>query len=119
MLQSSYLVVNSPNEHQGSVLGRVVAAESSLELLRNVNRVIAITHAMKEVRAEIAQERKQQHDERLKDFLSHREKEAMRCRNAVLPDWSPAETATKHLELEDCPKRSAFWTRLAERLITF
>ena len=43
-----------PPENQGSVLGRVVAGESSLELLVSIKRLIAITRAMEEVRGEIA-----------------------------------------------------------------
>jgi len=42
------------NLFEGSVLGRVVAGESSLELLININRVIAITRTLEDVRAQIA-----------------------------------------------------------------
>ena len=86
MLHHSNQVVNFSPENQDSVLGRIVAGESCLELLQNINRVIAYGRAIAEIRAELAAicaARKQPHTERLQAFLTLREDAAKRCREAL------------------------------------
>jgi len=48
----THLVVNSP--HKGSVLGRVVAGDSSLEILLTIHREMVLAAALAETRAELA-----------------------------------------------------------------
>src|SRR5689334_17641922 len=56
-LQPTALITPLHDPPEGSVLGRIVAGISSVEILRNINRIVAITRNLEEVPAEIEAER--------------------------------------------------------------
>ena len=74
------VVITPLHPHEGSVLGRIVAGQSCLELLVNINRVVAITRTLEEVRAKLAALR----------CVSIKEK----CKHGLLSIW--CAICTKH-----------------------
>src|SRR5437762_10333045 len=91
MLHHSNQVVNFSPENQDSVLGRIVAGESCLELLQNIKRFIAYGRAMAEIRAELAALRARRHRETLFSFTVGDDVEPSSGKSALELCWETLE----------------------------